>query len=232
MQTGLIEPSIISFTGVDTYTDFNDLQAIYLQYPNIEFGVSFYGNSPIIDMIERNSRLPWVLHLAEPVVNSLFKQANQYDFKVIPWQRIQFNIDWNQIPCNADTINKIQQISTAICQEAKVIIHENSTVRNVLKNIVLPNNVHVLSDVSGGSGISPSEHNSWTSPYHDYFGFAGGIGPQNFMSVIHQISQLLNEKDSFYWIDMESSLRCNQTKHFDTKKVKAILEALTALRNI
>ncbi len=90
----------------------------------------------------------------------------------------------------------------------------------------MPKSFDILSDVSGGKGITPSKTNQWPKPYHDNFGYAGGIGPHNVIDVLNQLSGLIEAGQVNTWIDMESSLKCKSTGRFQVENAVAVLEKL------
>lgn len=79
----------------------------------------------------------------------------------------------------------------------------------------------VLHDASGGCGISP-EH--WPRPIAGVLtGYAGGIGPDNALSVLDQLAEVVGE--GYTWIDMESSLR-DERDRFDLDQISAMLSQI------
>lgn len=75
----------------------------------------------------------------------------------------------------------------------------------------------VLYDPSGGRGRSPT---AWPQQlYGGSVGYAGGIGPENVVSVLEE----LGARESF-WIDMETRVR-NDADQLDLQKVEAVLLA-------
>ena len=84
-----------------------------------------------------------------------------------------------------------------------------------------------LFDMSGGAGIVPKE---WPVPFEkhmrhpnvDYFGYAGGLGPNNLEAELHRIAQAAG--DHRVWIDMETLIRSDDDELFDLDKCVAVLE--------
>lgn len=78
-------------------------------------------------------------------------------------------------------------------------------------------NVLALWDPSGGTGAPTS---TWPSaPLGLKVGYAGGIGPDNVVDMIHLINAVTSQD---FWIDMESHVRTNDA--FDLDKVRRVLE--------
>jgi hypothetical protein len=97
-----------------------------------------------------------------------------------------------------------------------------------------------LFDVSGGAGILPRE---WPKPiylemqpgedgcgeqYHDYHGYAGGLGPDNLAEQIPRILEAAAATEFTHegriWIDMETRVRSDNDRQFDLEKVRRCLE--------
>jgi hypothetical protein len=84
-----------------------------------------------------------------------------------------------------------------------------------------------LYDVSGGAGIVPDK---WPTPFEKhmrhpnviYFGYAGGLGPDNLNVELPRIE--MAAQDSRVWIDMETKVRSNEDHLFDLDKCVAVLE--------
>jgi hypothetical protein len=74
-----------------------------------------------------------------------------------------------------------------------------------------------LFDKSGGRG----ESHPWQEvPGDGVAGYAGGIGPDNVVSVVKEIEGMTN---GMFWIDMENNVRTGDK--LDLVKVRAVLEA-------
>ncbi|MBQ8202441.1 MAG: hypothetical protein IJZ74_11815 [Clostridia bacterium] len=80
-------------------------------------------------------------------------------------------------------------------------------------------NVQGFQDASGGRGIVNTE---WMTPKTEFFGYAGGIGPDNVVETVKAIQSVC---PSDFWIDMESSIRTNDK--FDVEKCRLVCQALT-----
>jgi hypothetical protein len=78
--------------------------------------------------------------------------------------------------------------------------------------------IEFLFDESRGKGKSIREY---PSPIlHKFNGYAGGITPDNVLSVLHDLRKVVPDKEEI-WIDMESGIRTNN--EFDFEKVKSVL---------
>lgn len=85
-----------------------------------------------------------------------------------------------------------------------------------------------LFDISGGAGILPD---AWPTAHtyrmsigqEGYFGYAGGIGPEN---IAEQLPKIARAAWPFpYWIDMETRVRSEGDRVFDPLKVVQCLDA-------
>jgi hypothetical protein len=81
--------------------------------------------------------------------------------------------------------------------------------------------VAALYDTSGGAGILPG---SWPAPSSAdfWFGYAGGLGPENVVEQITKIEDVVDGRH--YWIDMERSVRSEDDSRLDLDKVRRVLE--------
>lgn len=231
----IFKPLIVSFTGIDEFVEFNTLKVIFKYYPNIEFGICFNlddteGN--VMHKVQQFSELPWTAHLSEKCVEKILTDENVDFLKKVDWRRIQFNADWSTISCNAKIIEKIRNITERVNPKARCIIPDNFYSRKILQTVDLPDELDILSDVSRGKGVSPSVNNNWPAPYHPRFGYAGNIGPDNIINTMKNINQFIKKEEQFFWIDMESSLKCKITKAFQADRVLQILEKLDVRKMI
>ncbi len=83
-----------------------------------------------------------------------------------------------------------------------------------------------LFDISGGAGVLPS---AWPVPDsagdevdYRYYGYAGGLGPENLAEQIPLIGKAAGE--TRIWIDMETRVRSEDDEQFDLAKVRQCLE--------
>lgn len=86
-------------------------------------------------------------------------------------------------------------------------------------------NVVGFQDNSGGSGKYEGE---WRAPLGDFFGYGGGISPENVIEAVRKINEVSASVD--YWIDMESGVRTREK--FDIKKCREVCEKLVEARMI
>jgi hypothetical protein len=83
-------------------------------------------------------------------------------------------------------------------------------------------NVAGLFDCSHGAGVLPED---WPTPRDlaRYYGYAGGLGPDNVVEQIGKIAKSLGDPAYEYWIDMEGRVR-DENDRLDLAKVRSVLE--------
>jgi hypothetical protein len=85
-----------------------------------------------------------------------------------------------------------------------------------------------LFDLSHGTGLLPTggwPFAKYNSPLH---GYAGGIGPNNILTVMEQITGVTNDETEI-WLDMETNVRSSLGQQFDLNLVTAVMEQLPRL---
>lgn len=205
-----MEPEFITFTGVDDYTDINEMRRLSAEYP-IEWGVLFspdnQGNASRFPSVETLSRLAASgLRLAAHLCGGHSKaimagRAISPPVDLGIFARIQIN---HSSP-DPKAISAYQAKSGAGCiAQARGTEFPESA------------NFEWLFDTSGGRGVEPG---SW--PKHPGYrvGYAGGIGPDNVAAVIAAINSC-----GPYWIDMESKVRTNGV--FDLNLCRQVCETV------
>ena len=223
----------ITFTGIDSRTDLQELQAIQQQYPLAEFGVltSYHwyenGNRYLNPQFLPNlygHGLNLALHVcgsaAHDAMTGLWNRINNLTVKYLYmrlFQRVQLNVaNRSDNPdrlastppnCHAEVI--IQQ-----CPGDAALYEHSLWVGNVGRDQGL---VSMLIDGSGGQGIDTP-----ISIYQsaEKIGYAGGISPDNVADKLRFLFE--NVRHGEFWIDMESGVRTDDK--FDLDKVRRVLE--------
>lgn len=215
----------VTFTGVDSFTDIDELCQIQQQYPLAEFGVLVAENwkDNGYRYPDLKTLLPTLadkgLNLSCHLCGRTAREAVLNDFSTTMelcngyfhvFRRCQLNVSRNRknpqrleidIP---NTLNEIiiQQHSVNDCD-----LYLNS----------LPNDkVSVLLDASGGRGVDTPIQVLATP---NKVGYAGGISPENVIDKIRQLEE--NPDVQSYWIDMETHVRTNNK--LDLDKVRTVL---------
>lgn len=186
-------PDFITFTGADDRTDIAGMRRLSDQYP-IEWGVLFspsrQGVDPRYPGGEMQSALLWSgLRMAAHL-------CGRYSRDVMSGEPFHGPVDLSYF--KRVQINHVDPRPSKMCafgngwgvrciaQTREVSFTENTS-------------VDWLFDQSGGRGAEPQAF----PPYPGRLvGYAGGIGPDNVLSVIERIAAT-----GPYWIDMESKVR-------------------------
>jgi phosphoribosylanthranilate isomerase len=79
-----------------------------------------------------------------------------------------------------------------------------------------------LFDLSHGTGIAPEEWPRASGTRLEYFGLAGGLGPDNLAEQLELMRPVV--EDRRFWIDMETRVRSNGDQQFDLEKVERVLD--------
>lgn len=148
----------------------------------------------------------------------------QNHFRYPEFSRIQLNINLNDFQDNAwlvDSIIKQLRHHTIVIQENKTKHDFVTKLKFQAKRHNLTDYLTILHDASGGRGkvISNVER-----PDVDFYtGYAGGLNPDNVVSIVDQLDSL-NIMDTSYYIDMESGIRT--TDLLDVNKCTSIVKQL------
>lgn len=218
------KPRFITFTGVDESTSIAEMIRLHEQYP-IEWGVLF-SKSRSSDTSE--ARYPGLGFITELVNNSAPMNfsahlCGEYARSVVRDDR-----------CEMDGVIRDRfwraQINTAEGNINTQFLAEWG-VRNHLTPILqcresFPPDFAVgwLFDASGGRGVEPK---AWPAPRSTWHaramtkGYAGGLNPDN----VAQHVAVIGERDTSYWIDMESGVR-DENDLFDLARCRAVCEAV------
>lgn len=191
------KPEFITFTGADDWSDIGQMMNLSSQYP-IEWGVLFslsrQGIDPRYPGGEAQSRLLWSelrmsAHLCGGYAHNIMESSSLGDARIPVdlgyFKRIQIN---HREP-RVDQINKFRKGWGPRCiAQCRGAFPKDTS-------------VDWLFDQSGGRGQEPEAF-----PFYPdrLVGYAGGIGPDNVLSVIERI-----DANGPYWIDMESKIRTN-----------------------
>lgn len=214
----------ITFTGVDEWTDVDQLEKLYRKYPMIEFGVLLstdhkengnrFPDPAILERFE-GRRIPLSAHLCGDLARKAIK--NNFD----PARNVcggRFNL-FTRCQLNVSTFSKIpKEFVLDIPEEVEeVIIQQSSDSMEFLDSTEPNSRLTLLFDNSGGRGLYTPFN---PVPTDLKVGYAGGLNIDNIEHTIFLIE--MDEDSGPYWLDMESSVRTDDK--FDLDKVKAIME--------
>lgn len=211
------KPIFVTFTGVDDQTDLGRLTELSQRYP-CEWGILVGGRlgkarypsvARIADMAALGEKRIMVsLHLC-----GLFAVAsNAGKLKIAHLSETDLD-GFTRLQVNALTYN-LETLSDLASRVGKDIIVQHRTGPFPED---LPRGIRPLHDQSGGKGKVPTKRPAQIDPTR-LVGYAGGIGPENVLDVLDQISA------TDFWIDMESSLRTED--RFDLDRCAAVCTAV------
>lgn len=228
---------LISFVGVDTKTNLDNLLKFKNNKFKCEFGILFSeakSTSRYPDYNFCKDFLNWgkenniltSLHLcgSEAITKYIEQDAELMQLCKLP-NRIQLNINIGKYPDYDLLSNKI--LSTVTAHSHKIILQQNKTKEKFIDNIILMINsrnvpdqcINLLHDSSGGFG---REISKVIKPDNIYFtGYAGGINPENANNIVKLIDSV-NLDNKPYYIDMESGIRVNNI--FSLEKCQHIID--------
>jgi len=203
---GRLEPGFITITGADEATDVSKLAKI-----DAEIGL-LYTATP-----EGRRRYPsrdWIAAAVNKLPR-LRQQLHEHQLQdlVFRAQRIQVN--------GMVTMVELQMLCARYPDHTIITQHN-------LKNIGLASSTirnHArLQDASGGAGVLAAkwEKNEASRP----FGFAGGLSPEN---LSDQLPQIMKVARAGWWVDMESSLRVDDT--FSLDRARAAVDSFHRIGN-
>lgn len=213
----------VSFSGIDQRTKPHDLLALYQQYPFVEFVYLLSENQkagnryprPVMLKAYQKLKLPMAVHLCGKIAMDLI---HTNDWK--PVHALLGN-SWNLFSRIQLNIPKTSHFSRELTMPADkdIIIQLHEGTKDFFQHYKHLTNVQGFQDGSGGRGIINTE---WMEPQTVFFGYAGGIGPDNAVETVQSIQRICPND---FWIDMESSIRTNDK--FDVEKCRLVCQSLT-----
>jgi hypothetical protein len=209
-----MKPKFITFTGLDDSTDLKRVVALSQRYP-IEWGILLGRESgiprfPSAGTIATLRCLPVrrALHLCGPRAKEAREGLASVKLACEGFSRIQVNGPDYGLDEMEGVARALDRVVIVQWRGEEFPAHRMS--------------LRYLFDRSAGQGIQPS---LWPRLPHNVIvslplcGYAGGIGPENVISVVNQIAA-----DGPYWLDMESGVRTGDA--FDLDKCEAVCRAL------
>ena len=214
----------VTFSGIDQQTKVQDLKRLYEKYPFVEFvflysmqanqkGVGRYPNKMILKNY-KNAGLPMAVHLCGQIAHDLVKNG---DWNVV-YKDLKGYMDlFDRIQLN---IPKTKRFSRELTfpEDKQIIIQLHEGTEDLFNCYRHLPNVVGFQDASGGRGIAETE---WMLPETEPFGYAGGINPENVVSVVEDLTIIC---DYDFWIDMETGIRTDDK--FDVNKCEEICRKL------
>ena len=235
---------IVTFTGVDTRTDFKELLAISRDYPHAEFGIlvgshtseADHGIFPPWNVVTsfRELDVRTALHIcgkwartAAGVVETqspiMMNRSPRPTMQAIiqetscGFNRVQVNLHGDEIdPSRIDVLEAhIRDFADRIDASHVILQHRGQWTDIPTRH----SKIEYLFDLSEGRGIE--SFSNWPAPPENGMrvGYAGGLGPNN----IEQAIEFANKwPESPIWLDMEGRIRSNG--YFDLSKVRGVCE--------
>jgi hypothetical protein len=225
----------VTLTGADDSTDPSDLIKLSREYPFVEWGILFSQN---YDGTRRYPSKRWTTklmaldltginfsaHIQGGYVRDMFEGKFSFldDYPKFSklCKRVQLNFHARKVPKTTVDFRSILRNQKKYPYQ---FILQNDGANNELISEFPDSNVVPLFDVSGGAGVLPSE---WPvrlpSPYGDYCGYAGGLGPDNLEQELPRIA--IAAESAKVWVDMETRIRSNNDLNFDIDKCRRVLE--------
>lgn len=220
----------VSLTGPDDNTDIEALAALAHKYPFVEWALLYF---PEREGVARNPSQSWrkrffdrrmpgasAVHLCGQVA-FLELLGDSLPTELLQANRLQLNINAR---VESFTPLEVQSIYRAALQTGKDIIlqlHPGSekAIRCFLSDLTTEElaRTHILVDASRGRGEQPDAWQHPTDLSPAMWGYAGGISPDNVVTVAHQVLALGGTS----WLDMESGVRSQN--EFDLAKAEATL---------
>lgn len=215
----------VTFSGFDQWTSVEDLKALYREYPFVEFGFllsDLYNGkdnrrrNPDVSVLEnyREAKLPLSLHVCDNLAEKLVKE-NDWDglYKALGdymplFDRIQYD--------SAFVVGFSDELTFP--EDKQIILQLKDGNEGIWERYGHLPNVFAFQDNSGGTGVCDMK---WRKPMGEYFGYSGGLCPENVVEAVKSINQVC---DIDYWIDMESRVRTDDT--FDVNKCRKVCELL------
>ena len=219
----------IGFCGVDDSVNPSDLISLSKSFQFIEWGFLFrsdlagtprYISNQLLNIIiNLNNDNDRIMHFAGHLCGDRCQEVLNGNYEFVH-QLISFG--FKRIQINATTANNVNMdlskfgdYTSNLIEGMKSnpniewIIQCNVETESICHEIAKnpPINMNILFDASCGLGKSITEFPK--SVPNVLCGYAGGIGPQNVLTVLE--STILATSDNKFWIDMESSLRDKTT---------------------
>jgi hypothetical protein len=215
----------VTLTGLDSVVELDIVKSLSCLYPFVEWGILFstkkegekrYPAMWVVDKIIKTG-VDLSAHFCGVWAKDVLENQNFGIIKTLHpnFKRVQlnYNFSYNQkwsMPSLMSFADKNP--------ERSIILQYNKSNKSTLDFYIhlLPENIHILYDASGGRG---TEITNIQEPFKNYTGYAGGISNLNIEEVCQDISYVSDEAK--VWIDMESGIRTNDI--FDLEKCAGVL---------
>lgn len=212
----------VTFSGIDQWTKVKDVVEIYKSYPFVEFAYLYTENrnagnrypQPVILKGYKKAGVPMAVHICGKAAHEVMKTG---DWSPVYSAIGQYMDMFDRIQINIPKTSRFSR-SVEFPADKKIIIQIHPGTEEMFSCYKSNPNVQGFQDGSGGHGIVCED---WMKPETGFFGYAGGICPENVVSVIGKIEAVC---PSDFWIDMETGIRTND--RFDVEKCRQVCKAI------
>lgn len=216
----------VTFTGVDEFTDLDNLALLAKGCPATEWGVLY---SHVKAGKGRYPSLPWIrefitqkpesvrcaLHLCGRAAHDWIAGDASLRALAIGFNRLQLNVFGPKTNMVALRVALVTGAHEAVITQHHAI---NADLTLALQGL---SNHAVLFDGSGGRGQLPAQ---WPTPLPGVAGgYAGGLGPSTMAE--QSVAIAIAAKNQPYWMDMEQAIRDDQDR-FNLDRVQEVLNVL------
>jgi len=215
----------LTITGVDNQTPIEDIISLSEEFPLLEWGILLSPKSfgkiyyPDLQWIEKltstSSSISISVHVCGIWLHEILQGRFPGELNTLPFERLQLNLA-KYIPQV-----RIQNLKKSLPLEKSYILQVGEFWQNgisLARELMASGyKVAILYDVSGGSGISPTEWKSF--PDDIPVGYAGGLGPDNLESELTKLRPIVGNRS--IWIDMQAKIRTNDKRSIDFEKIRS-----------
>lgn len=209
----------LTFTGIDEWTDLQELQALEDEHEDIEFAVLAGsptrrrpgdGKEPRFPSLRTLEQVTGMLRRpALHLCGRLSRQVNARDLQ----EALKLAGGFSRVQINARTADYDFEAVAALaaaCEREVIVQHRQG-------DAMPPSGIAILQDSSGGRGLFSPD--TWDPPQRGRrTGYAGGLRPG---SVGQAIAWLTEHKARHGWLDMESGIRTGD--RLDTGLVRDVI---------
>lgn len=216
----------VAFTGIDQSVKAAEVAALHKEFPFTEFGFlissALTGKNknpryPSVAMLKgyKKVNLPMALHVCGAMAMDLIKKDD--------WKAVRDLVGdafsmFDRIQINAALARHMKD-DVSFPSDKQIILQLHDGNDAMWEKYGYIQNVVGFQDNSGGTGRFDGE---WRAPLGDFFGYGGGLNPENVVDAVRKINEVCVGVD--YWIDMESGVRTREK--FDLSKCRAVCESL------
>lgn len=218
----------VTFTGADDSVHPTHLFELQKKYPFVEWAILFsskrtgtnrYPSTKWQDeLFESENPLSLSAHLCGDYAKRVLQGDTEFlDVYGVHFNRVQINRNFSYDVPDIDILCEVMESYSHV----GFILQYNKSNEAVCLEMARHDypNLNFLYDSSGGRGTLLG---NYKEPIKRHFtGYAGGISPDNIISVCEKVNAV--SKGTDVWIDMESHVRSNEDTIFDLTKVESCL---------